>query len=180
LPRKCPFIKGLKCGRPKSYCQRCPERIKHGQRLLVPDIKDEERIVSYTTDAEIKKVTCPYCLYTDYIFKFYIKLKSGRYSEKRFKCPDCGEIMRRDTLTQPMTVEEYAEWVYEMGKYFWSRVNFSVFKKRLKEMGISKRFWDAYKRAKAESGTESYEEYLMRKQKEMMEEEGYYSEMPGE
>ena len=175
MPRNCPFIKGLKCGRPKSYCQICPERIKHGQKLLVPNSPSSTEMSASNIDISTVKVTCPYCLYTDYIFRFYIKLKSGRYSEKRFKCPDCGEVMRRDTLTKRMTIEEYAEWVYEMGKYFWNKVDFSRFKNRLKEMGISREFWEAYKRAKAELETESYEEYLMRKQREE-----FASQMVGE
>ena len=87
-------------------------------------------------------------------------------------------MMKRETLTGQMTVEEYAEWAYEMRRHFWSRVDFNKFKERLKQMGISKRFWDAYKKAKGESDTETYEEYLMRKQKEWMEENELQNEIP--
>jgi len=120
---------------------------------------------------EQNKVTCPFCLYTDYISAFYIKLKHGKVSEKRFKCPDCGEIMRKATLTRKMTIEEFAEWIY--ATHQWDRIKFDKFRERLKEYGISYKFWTAYKQTKEQAeGAESYQDYLARKQREWAKEEG--------
>ena len=63
-------------------------------------------VITYKED----KFSCPFCLYTDRIAEYLIKLKSGRYSEKRVMCPDCGKIMNIPTLTRNQTVEEFAEW----------------------------------------------------------------------
>ena len=120
-------------------------------------------------------LTCPFCLYEASISKFLIKLKSGRWSEKRFMCPDCGKIMNKATLVREMSVEEFAAWVLDAEA--WSRVSFNKFTKRLKEMGISYQFWDAYNKHKAEMMEgETYEEAVDRQQKEWAEEEGYADE----
>lgn len=116
--------------------------------------------------------TCPFCLYEAQITKFLIKLKSGRWSEKRFHCPDCGKIMNKQTLTREMTVEEFAEWVLD--SMAWERISFNKFKTRLKEMGISWQFWEHYKKHKAEAtkATEEEEEDYKRYQEEWAEEQG--------
>ena len=124
------------------------------------------------------KFTCPYCLYEGSITHFFIKLKSGRWSEKRFMCPDCGKIMNKQTLVREMTVEELAEWVLDT--MAWERISFNKFKTRLKEMGISWQFWEHYKKHKKElmeeGETPSYEQYLEDQQKEYAKEEGYVDE----
>jgi len=167
--KKCKFDTTRKCTYPEEHCQHCDVRREVKQKMLVPEpptVKVEIRDETLTS-----KLTCPFCLYTDYISKFYIKLKQGRVSEKRFKCPDCGTTMKRDTLTKPMTVEEFAEWIYTLN--LWKRIDFSTFKRRLKEMGISHAFWTAYKKAKEENPRESYEEHMAEKQREWAVEQGY-------
>jgi transposase-like protein len=155
--KKCKFNRHLKC-RYKN-CINCQERRKIGQKILIA----EKPSITFTENIDLT-VTCPYCLYTDRISKFTIKLKSGKVSDKRFQCPDCKEIMHKNTLTAKMTIEEYAKWVAALGKNFWSRVQFDKFKQRLKELGISREFWEIYKKTKKE--LETYEEYLERKQRE--------------
>lgn len=90
-------------------------------------------------------------------------------SEKRFRCPDCGLIMRRNTLMNIKTVEEFAEWMFDTSP--WKRVSWEKFRKRLQDMGISYQFWDAYKKYKAKmsEGEESYADYVLRQQYEQYE-----------
>lgn len=121
-----------------------------------------------------KQFTCPYCLYSTRITQFLIRLKHGNYSEKRFHCPDCGQIMNKETLTREQSIEEYAEWILDTNA--WERISFNKFKKRLKEMGISYQFWAHYKKYKAEvmeqKGEEEYEQYEA-SQEEWAKERGY-------
>jgi len=105
------------------------------------------------TTYKTRQFLCPYCLYLATITKFLIKLKHGNYSEKRFHCPDCGQIMNKDTLVREMSIEEYAEWILDAGA--WERISFKKFKTRLRSMGISWKFWGHYKKYKAEK-TEQY------------------------
>lgn len=159
--KRCKFDKSLHCG--YVSCLNCPVRKKLGQRLLVEEPAES---VKSTVVMKSQEVTCPFCLYTDYISKFYIRLKHGKVSDKRFQCPDCTQIMQKDTLVKELSVEEYAEWMLMMNPWR-KRVDFPKFKSRLKEMGISYQFWDAYNKAKQELGeAETYEDYVMRKQEE--------------
>lgn len=128
--------------------------------MLVPEPTPPKIEITMKT----QEVTCPFCLYTHYISKFYIRISHGKVSEKRFKCPDCGQVMMKKTLTQEMSTEEFAEWMLMMGQ--WDRVSFDKFRKRLKEMGISYQFWSAYKKAKETYTSESYEDHLKQEQKE--------------
>lgn len=84
--------------------------------------------------------------------------------------------MRRETLTQNMTIEQYAQWMYDTRA--WERVKFSTWKQRLKEYGWSYKFWNEYKRHKAEMSeeAETYERYLERKQREEYESGVYQHE----
>jgi len=134
--------------------------------MLVRDNPLKAGGVTSKVETFIEKINCPYCLYHDYATRFQIKNKSGKVSEKRFKCPDCGEVMQRKTLFKQMSVEEYAEWIFDTQA--WERIRFEKFKVRLREMGIAYQFWEHYKKYKDErvGETESYEDYLMRKQEE--------------
>lgn len=121
---------------------------------------------------EAKQFLCPFCLYLAPITKFLIKLKRGNYSEKRFHCPDCGQIMNKQTLVKVMSIEEYAEWILDAGA--WERISFQKFKKRLRKMGIAYKFWGHYKKYKAEK-TEQYsdeEEEDYKAQEEQAKERG--------
>jgi transcription elongation factor Elf1 len=168
LPHRCKFDRTRKCGYSDSYCEKCEVRKAMKQQMLVPEPPDKTQTVSieYTT----KIFACPFCLYRGDITKFYVRIKKG-VSDKQFKCPDCGEIMRRDTLTKDMSIEQYAQWMYDTRG--WERVKFAVWKQRLKDYGWSWRFWNEYKKHKAEMSedTESYEEHIARQQKEEHEEE---------
>lgn len=131
--------------------------------MLVPE-PPPPKPVKITIEMKSQEVTCPFCLYTANMTQFFIKLKGGKPSEKRFKCPDCGLIMRKKTLVVEMSVEEFAEWTFMMQQ--WDRIDFEKFRRRLKEMGISYQFWAAYKKAKETYTSESYEDHLMQQQTE--------------
>ena len=136
--------------------------------MLVPEpprTKTELKVIA-------DKFTCPYCLYEASLSKFYMKLKSGLMSEKRFKCPDCNRVMNKQTLTRKLTVEEFAQWMLD--SQAWERVSFDKFKTRLKEMGISYQFWTAYNKAKEEAMkvTDEEEEAYERYQEDWAKEKG--------
>ncbi|MBA7534611.1 hypothetical protein ES705_26860 [subsurface metagenome] len=95
-----------------------------------------------------RQFSCPFCLYIAPITRFLIKLKNRNYSEKRFHCPDCEQIMNRDTLVREMSIEEYAEWILDAKA--WDRISFQKFKTRLRKMNIAYKFWGHYKKYKAE------------------------------
>jgi len=169
--RKCPFNKAVKCDRPEGDCRICEVR-KRVQKSLTPE-QDSKYRMTYEQYGE-GKVMCPYCLYEDYSHKFYMKLAHGRTSEKRFQCPDCNQVMQKKTLYNSMSVEQFAEWMFDT--LAWSRVSFTKFNNRLKEMGISYQFWKHYKEYKQEktggrTGLDDYEEHLMQEQEEWMEEQ---------
>jgi len=176
MPKRCKFDRTKKCGYSDEYCQKCEVRLKMQQTMLIPEPKksnpqhSSECPEGQTTTITVDDVVyCPYCLHKDSITRFYTKTKHG-VSEKLFKCPECEQGMRKETLTKKMTPEEYAVWMYDTKT--WDRVRFGVWKERLKEYGISWRFWDAYKKHKGEmKETESYEDYIERRQKEEHEEE---------
>lgn len=78
--------------------------------------------------------------------------------------------MKKDTLTKQMTIKQYAEWVYDTKA--WERIKFSTWKQRLKQYRLTAEFWEAYKQHKTQmqGETETYQQYLERKQKEQTEE----------
>ena len=104
---------------------------------------------------------CPFCLHQGGIGKFQIRLKRG-WSEKRFKCPDCGQVMQRKTLVQNLTIKEFAGWVYT--SFPWKRISFQKFRKRLLAYGWAREFWAEYKRLKEEYPKDSYYDHLERQQ----------------
>lgn len=137
------------------------------QRMLVPEPQDPTPTVQITVDTT--EFCCPFCLYKGDLTKFYVRIKKG-YSDKQFKCPDCGQIMRKETLTKKMSITEYAHWVYDTKA--WERIKYSTWKQRLKDYKWNWQFWTAYKQHKAEmSEGETYEQHLERQQQEQHEEE---------
>jgi len=164
MVRVCPHDSKKKCGKLDfpNACRTCDIRMSSGQRILSKEVETKES-VKVIMDYKIREFTCPLCLYTGLISNFYILLKNGKPSEKRFRCPDCSQVMQRGTLFREQTVEEFAEWMLDA--MVWKRVVFEKFKDRLMKMGISYQFWEHYKKYKAEKmGTadenEQYSEYV--------------------
>jgi transposase-like protein len=121
--RKCKFLKDVICAKKKMDCIECDVRNKIGQQTIIPEKPTKIKETSTATiEVTNKEFLCPFCLFKGNISKFYIYTKKG-ISEKRFKCPDCGEYMLRETLTGEKTIEEFAEWFLE---------NLTFNKKRIK------------------------------------------------
>ena len=137
------------------------KRLPKGQTKLFPD---EPTIVVKIEEAQPKKYFCPFCLYEGYLHEFQIMNKKGA-SKKRAKCPDCGQKMRMQTLTQKMTPVQLAQFIFNY-QHFWGqhRLSWQKIKSRLKILGISNTFWEAWKQIKQEYYRQkygiTYEEYL--------------------
>jgi len=123
-----------------------------------------ERMKTEVELAHTGTYSCPFCLHQDKMGKFLQSTKKG-FHKSLGKCPECGQVMMLKTLTTKMSPEEFAEWCYEYsGSGYWKKVIFSKFRDRLFKLGIAKRFWARYKVLKAGDDTESYDDFILRKQ----------------
>ena len=146
------------------------KRFSKGQRKLtspevvaLTDFKDDMGEPIFNME-----VICPFCAWSGRVIQFRTKKseKSKSYSTKMFKCPDCGQGMRRDTLLKDLTVSEWARWLYTdiimYGGYH--RISFPKLLQRLKEYGWANEFWSAWKAVKEHRETSDVEDYLDYKQ----------------
>ena len=110
------------------------------------------------------EVVCPFCAWMGRVLQFRTKKseKSTKYSTKMFKCPDCGQGMRRDTLLRDFTVSEWARWLYTdvIMYHGYNRISFPKLLQRLKEYGWANEFWSAWKAVKEHRETSDIEDYL--------------------
>lgn len=103
---------------------------------------------------------CPFCAYKGRLIRFRYKTIRG-ISKRTFKCPDCGNLMRRNTLTKKVTPKLWAEWLYScirlykihgydnaLKQDFFHKIKWEKLFERLKKLGISKEFWDSWKNIK--------------------------------
>ena len=100
-------------------------------------------------------VFCPFCAYRGKLLEFRLSLKSGGYSRNRYRCPDCGQVMRKTTLKMKVTIEEWAEWLYvslrtwnKVGERFYDRISWEKLLYRLSRYGFAKKFWVAWEEIK--------------------------------
>jgi len=140
------------------------------QALLSPTTKNGIRLRPQVTVDIVMVHTgeylCPFCLHKDKIEKFLISTKKG-YHKGLGKCPECGNQMKLKTLTEKMTPEQYADFVYPYRvDGFWQRCPYETWKQRMRQLGWAYRFWQRYKELSGEESNESYAAYLERKQKE--------------
>jgi len=103
---------------------------------------------------------CPFCAYKDKLINF--RIKTEKYTGKTFQCPDCKQIMRRNTLLRNVTPREWAIWLYasirvwnKSGEKFYDRIKKNkdgsfTMSKRLYAMGeeIANDFWGGWADAK--------------------------------
>ena len=133
--------------------------------------KIQTKTVSY---AIANIVSCPFCLHTGKISEFLISTKKG-YHKGLGLCPECKNKMQLRSLTAEWTPEQYAEWCFRYSMDgFWQKVPFKKWSDRLHKISWSYRFWAKYKQLKgegAEDRTESYQDYVLRKQQEEYEAE---------
>lgn len=65
------------------------------------------------------------------------------------------------------TAKQYADWVQPYSHSgFWKKINYSVWKDRLRLMGWTEAFWDRYKELKGDDTSESYEDHMAKAQTE--------------
>lgn len=103
---------------------------------------------------------CPFCAYSGKLIDFIIK--GQKYTGKSFQCPDCKQVMRRNTLLRSVTPREWGMWLYasirvwnKHGDAFYDRIKKEpdgkfVLAKRLYNMGedVADEFWGGWKEAK--------------------------------
>jgi len=166
---RCKVDKKKICYRGSKCSPKCDIFIKSSQQLLIGSKSRSKLPTTIILELRGEKPFCAYCLHQGKAENFMTKTKHG-YSDKMFKCPECGQGMRKDTLFRDMTPEQYAEWVFDT--IAWERIHWVVWKQRLHSYGWATRFWSKYNELKqAASETESYEDYILRKQYEQKEEE---------
>ena len=95
-----------------------------------------------------KRYVCVYCGYSGKVIDYRILLKSGLYSRKLFKCPDCNNTMFKGTLITKITNKYWGAWIYVntklYGRRFTEKVQWEILKKRLWDYGISREFWEGF------------------------------------
>lgn len=163
------FTTGL---RRQGYMSR--KRFAKGQTALNPE---QEALNRFKEDFSVEsqsgnilfneEVACPFCAYVGRVIEFRTKKseRSKSYSTRMFKCPDCGQGMRRDTLLKDMTPSEWARWLYfDVIMYHgYDRISFPKLLERLKKYGWATEFWEAWKAAKEgreRSDAEAYIDYV--------------------
>ncbi len=110
-------------------------------------------------------VLCPFCAYKNRLIEFRLILESGVYSKKRYKCPDCGQIMRKNTLTKHLTLKDWAYWLYasirvwddifygskekvKRENSFYYRISWNKLLYRISLYGYGEAFWEAWREVK--------------------------------
>jgi hypothetical protein len=150
---------------------------KHQPKLdfTQPDLVEHKKPVTISVvEMYAGNYSCPFCLHSDKISNFLISGKKG-YDKRLGLCPECKNKMMIKTLTANMTPEQYAQFMYEYSRQGgWQKVQFPVWSYRLQKIGWSQRFWNEYRKLKGEAvSTESYDEYVQRKQFEQAKEKGW-------
>lgn len=143
--------------------------------LTQPSLVENKKPVTVTiTEMYAGNYSCPFCLHSDKIGNFLISRKKG-YDKKLGHCPECNNNMMIKTLTANMTPEQYAQFMYEYSRQGgWQKVQFKVWSFRLQKIGWAQRFWTEYRKLKGEAvTTESYDQYVQRKQFEQAKEQGW-------
>jgi len=146
------------------------------QTQLAPDPIREQVIHPKPAKKDVTTITgtfmCPFCLHLGPISEYLVSTKKG-ISQGKALCPECKQGMMMRSLTSEWTPEEFAEWVYPYTRSgFWQKCSFKKFNERLKRLGWSYPFWTRYKQLKGEDKSETYDQYIERKQREEYEERG--------
>jgi len=131
--------------------------------VLIAIQKQKRGVIQIMLANEI--YVCPFCAYKGNFIEFIIKKDSGEYSKKTFQCPDCQQMMRRNTLIKNITPREWGIWLYSSIRVwsnprekFYDRLKKKpdgsfVFADRIKTMGIADEFWEGWKEAKEYGST---------------------------
>ena len=89
-----------------------------------------------------------------------MKKKTG-FSRKMYQCPDCLQVMKKNTLKRKTTPEEWGKWLYASircfsnpREKFYDRISWDKLSFRIKSYGFANDFWNGFKEAKTYSETE--------------------------
>lgn len=134
----------------KKECYKCKNKECKFYNLTITPNNNSYAQVPILDQIKGKELTCPYCINTN---------KSENYKPTNridiTECPNCKNHVMYKTLiyiTSLKDVSEFAEWVYNNRiNEFFQKINFEKFNEKLFELGISREFWDNYKRLKGEN-----------------------------
>ena len=150
--------------------KRTLQRIKadESQTVLSHSLTPEKRITPPKMQTKIEWLNptylCPFCLHEGPMSDYEFKTPKGKIS-KRKRCPECNNTMLERSLTQEMTVKEYALFVFFYSlSGFWKKVKFGQFCERLRKLGISYEFWQEYKKLKGKGYIAEQEEHYEQEQ----------------
>ena len=150
--------------------KRTLQRIKadEPQTVLSHSLTPERRITPSKMQTKIEWLNptylCPFCLHEGPISDYEFKTPKGKISAMA-QCPECHNKMRKRTLTEPMTPQQYASFVFFYAQSgFWKKVNFRQFNERLRALGIAHEFWQEYKKLKGKGYIAEQEEHYEQEQ----------------
>jgi len=103
-----------------------------------------------------KKYLCPFCLELNEGYKF-------NSNHGYFRCPNCKNQMMLKTLNNILSMSntEFAKWVFDYRlNGFWDKIpDFEKWNNNLYILGISREFWEEYKKLRGDSKNDR-EEWL--------------------
>jgi hypothetical protein len=129
------------------------------QYKLNPDLtisKNNFRFAKEESDIKYDEVVlCPFCLMSYELGKFALR-KGLRV------CPCCGTKLKLSTLSEIRDLNKFVQFVYNYRlNGFWGKIcmdipqkthdtRFNEWNKRLSNLGLSRDFWDNYKRLRGD------------------------------
>lgn len=123
------------------------------QQLTIDNLKPIDNYLKPRLSLNCEQIVmCPFCLHKSKLLNFLFSIKKG-FHKGLGKCPECKQKARFETLlTIPnFTAKEFADFIFDYGKYFWAKCRFEKFRNRLYgDKGYAKLFWEEYKRLKGE------------------------------
>lgn len=129
------------------------------QYCLNPDLtitKNKHKFAKEQPDIKYNDVVlCPFCLTSYKLEKFTLR--------KGFRvCPNCGSKLKLSTLSEITDLDRFIKFVFDYRHSgFWGKIchdvkpitpntRFNTWTKRLYSLGLSKYFWDEYKRLRGD------------------------------
>ena len=119
------------------------------QQLTIDNLKPMDNYLKPRLNLNYKQtVICPFCLCKGKLGSFLYSVKHG-FHRSLGKCPECKQRTRFETLLliPNMTSKEFARFIFDYGKEFWSKCIFEQFRNRLYlNKDFAKMFLEEYKR----------------------------------
>jgi transcription elongation factor Elf1 len=125
---------------------------KSGNTKSIKDLPIREDIRD--VDATIY---CPFCLYKAKLKKFLTLDVDGKISNYKVQCPECDVTFLMQTakgmrhVFTSNKIDQYAKWCAENARGrngFWAKASKDKLDKRLRQLHMSTKFWESYKKWK--------------------------------